>query len=143
MFEFFRQPIEERRRSLWEQYEDAEFLSFCMCDAGRDEPAAGALHDALARLTAAGCLSKNGSTEVWGFGAGRGLASEVDRLMDEERSLVPAALAPSELLARYPQVQGEIADYLGDLDLDPVDSGIVRRVGVRLLPGSATEKDLE
>lgn len=175
MFLFFKQSISERRKHLFEQYEDAEarfpdanefdlavlrtvlilsvvanrdmapttsFLSFCLCDAGRDEPAARQLHEALDRLSAAGCLWKNESTEVWGFGAGRGIASDIEKAIDEQKALIPT-LPPAELLSRYRAVQDELADYLGEIDLDPADSGVVRRVGVRFLPGSADDKSLE
>lgn len=108
------------------------FLSFCHCDVLRDESAAQPLHAALERLSAADAVWMNQATQVWGFVGGRGLSSEVDRLVDEELELVPEA-APALLLRRFPEVQAEIADRLGDFDLDPNDAGIVRRIGVRVL----------
>jgi len=175
MFSFFKQPISERRKHLYEQYEDAEarfpdasefdlavlrtvlilsvvanrdmapttaFLSFCLCDAGRDEPAAAHLHEALTRLSVAGCLWKNESTDIWGFGAGRGIAGDIERSIDEEKALIPS-LPPGELLSRNRVCQDELADYLGEINLDPADSGVIRRVGVRLLSGSVDERGLE
>jgi hypothetical protein len=107
------------------------FLSFCHCDVTRDESAAQPLHAALQRLSAANAVWMNQATDVWGFVGERGLGTEVDRLVDEELELVPEA-APALLLRRFPQVQDEIADRLGDFDLDPNDAGIVRRIGVRV-----------
>ena len=175
MFPFFEEAVRERKRHLYEQYEESlakfpdandfdisvvqtilvlsvvassstapstAFLSFCLCDTSKDEVAAKALHDSLLRLHGAGCLWKNEATEVWNFGGGKGLTSDIERMLEEELALIPE-LPPTELLIRYPQVQGEIADYLGEFDLDPCTSGIVRRLGIKILDATKDEKIIE
>src|SRR5262249_40038081 len=67
---------------------------------------------------------------------------DIERMLDEELSLVPV-LPHTELLIRYPEVQAEIADYLGEFDLDPCTSGIVRRLGIKILDATKDEKVIE
>ncbi len=118
------------------------FLSFCLCDALRDEAAAQPLQSALDRLSAAGALWKNEATDVWSFVGGKGLASDIDHDVDEEQALIPDYEA-ARLLLHFPQVQAEMAERIGDFDLDPADSGVVRRIGIRILDLAKGDKAIE
>lgn len=109
-----------------------EFLCFCLCDADSHDPEAKQVHDALKRLSDSQALWKNEATSIWNFVGGRGVSSELDKKLREEKDLVPKYQS-AELIQKYPQVQNEITDVIGDFDLYPCDSGIVRRVGVRVL----------
>ena len=71
-----------------------------------------------------------------------GVGSEIDREVETELELVPDhAFAP--LLLEYPDLRAEIADRLGDFDLDPCDVGTVRRIGVQILDASKDERAIE
>jgi hypothetical protein len=119
------------------------FLSFCLCDVLRGEASAQPLHAALEHLSAAGALWKNEATEVWTFVAGTGLMTEIDRVLEEELQLVQSDYDPARLLRYHPEIQEDIADRLGDFDLDPNDAGVVRRVGVRILDIAHPERAIE
>ena len=118
------------------------FLSFCHFDVYQNESQAHPLHTALERLSAAGSVWKNHATDVWGFVGGRGLGSEVKRLVKEELEQIPEQ--PAALLLRcFTEVQSEVADRLGDFDLEPNDAGIVRRIGVRLATIAEVDRALD
>jgi hypothetical protein len=119
-----------------------DILSFSLCDVQKEERGAEPLHDSLRRLNEAGVIWKNEATDVWSFVGERGLGSELDRELDDERALIHK-IPPCELLRRYPQLQGELVDRLGDTDLDPSDSGVVRTIGVRILDISQGEAAIE
>lgn len=117
-------------------------LSFCHFDVLQSESSAQPLHAALERLSAAGSIWKNHATDVWCFVGGRGLGTEVDQLVKEELELIPEHPG-ALLLRRFPKLQAEVADRLGDFDLDPNDAGIVRRIGVQLLDIAHPERAFE
>ena len=110
-----------------------EFLSFCFCDSSETERQAHPLHEALRRLSDTASLWKNEATNVWGFAGSQGLTTGLAKDLEEELELVPDNMEPGRLLRRYPEVQSELIDLIGDFDLDPAESGIVRRVGIELL----------
>lgn len=117
------------------------FLSLCLCDCAESEVAAKPLHDALKRLSDASSLWKNEATDVWGFVGAQGLTTGLEDDLDAEKLLISATKGAAQLLRESVEVQREIIDLIGDFDLDPAASGIVRRVGINLLnPG---EGDLE
>ncbi|HBJ34340.1 MAG TPA: hypothetical protein DDZ51_06170 [Planctomycetaceae bacterium] len=117
------------------------FLSLCLCDSTENEATARPLHEALKRLNDASSLWKNEATNVWGFVGSQGLTTGLDDDLDAEKALIPATKGAAELLRESIDVQREIIDLIGDFDLDPAASGIVRRVGINLLP--AEDSDLE
>ena len=117
------------------------FLSFCLCDALRRRRRAQPLHAAL-EAGQAGALWKNEATEVWSFVAGTGLISEIEQVVGEELQMVPD-YEPARLLRYHPEIQEDIADRIGDFDLDPNDAGIVRRVGIRILDIAHPEHAIE
>lgn len=117
------------------------FLSFCLCDSTENEVAARPLHEALKRLNDASSLWKNEATNVWGFVGAQGLTTGLDDDLEKEKSLIPSIKGAAELLRESIVLQREIIDLVGDFDLDPAVSGIVRRVGINLLP--ADESDLD
>ena len=43
----------------------------------------------------------------------------------------------------YADLQAEIADRLGDFDLDPCDAGTVRRIGVQILDAKKDEREID
>lgn len=120
-----------------------DFLSFCLCDADRSEMASTQLLDGLGRLKEANALWKNEATHVWNFVTDRGLGQDLEKELDLEKALIPVGKSPGELLRDYPVLREEITDRLGDTDLDPCDSGIVRRISVRLLNPSKGEKAID
>ena len=109
-----------------------DLLAFCVTDVLRSEVGANPLHEALNRLSESGALWKNDATDVWAFVGGRGLGAGIDQEIEDEIALVPVK-DPARLLREYPQVQMEIVDLLGEFDLDPCESGVVRRIGIRIL----------
>ena len=109
-----------------------EFLSFCFCDSSETERQAQPLHEALRRLSDTMALWKNEATNVWGFAGSHGLTTGLAKDLEEELELVPD-MEPGRLLRHYPEIQSELIDLIGDFDLDPAESGIVRRVGIELL----------
>ncbi|MBP3955362.1 hypothetical protein J8F10_08725 [Gemmata sp. G18] len=119
------------------------FLSFCLCDAEREEIGATALHEALSRLKEAHALWKNEATDVWNFVTDRGLGQDLEKEIDGEKALVPADKTTGELLRTYESLRVEVTDRLGEMELDPNDAGIVRRVAVRLLDPAKGEKAID
>ena len=119
------------------------FLSFCLCDAEREELGAADLHEALGRLREAHALWKNEATEVWNFVTDRGLGQDLEKEIDQEKALVPSDKSAAELLRTYEVLREEITDRLGEVDLDPNDAGIVRRVAVRLLDPAKGDKAID
>jgi len=101
------------------------------------------LNAALGRLAMAGALWKNEATEVWSFVAATGLISEIEQVVAEELQLVQADYEPARLLRYHPEIQEDIADRIGEFDLDPNDARIVRRIGVRILDIAHPEKAIE
>jgi len=163
LFHFFEQPLRSREARLMEQFDDAlvripdptvlelavlrtvlilgvarvqpattAFLGFAMCDAQPNEPGAQVLHDALKRLSDAGSLWHNAATEVWGFVGTGTVRTEIEREIDDERDLITTA-SSTVLFRNNSEIHREIADFLGDFDLDPSPSGIIRRVSVKVL----------
>ena len=118
------------------------FLCLCQADALREELGAQPVHDALRRLAEAEALWKNEATDVWRFVGGPGVGSELDREVEAELELVPDD-SPARLLLEYSDLLAEIADRLGDFDLDPCDAGTVRRIGVQILDVSKEERAIE
>lgn len=118
-----------------------DFLSLCLCDSTENEVAAKPLHEALKRLNDASSLWKNEATNVWSFVGAQGLTTGLDDDLEEEKALIPATKGAAELLRESIDLQREIVDLVGDFDLDPAASGIVRRVGINLLP--VDESDLD
>lgn len=110
------------------------FLSFCLCDVSEHEINANPLHDALKRLSDASSLWKNEATNVWGFVGSQGLTTGLDDDLADEKALIPATKGAAELMRESIELQRELIDLIGDFDLDPAASGIVRRVGINLLP---------
>jgi hypothetical protein len=106
-------------------------ICFCLCDKEANEVDAHSVLEALNTLTHANALWKNDATNVWGFVGGRGVNSEIERLIDEQKDLIPTRPS-AELIRRYHQVQEEIIELLGDFVLDPSDTGIVRRISIQL-----------
>lgn len=119
------------------------FLSFCLCDADREEIAAAQLHDALVRLKEANALWKNEATDVWDFVTDRGLGQDLEKELEQEKALVPIGKAAGELLRSYPVLREEITDRLGETELDPCDAGIVRRISVRLIDPAKGDKAID
>jgi hypothetical protein len=119
------------------------FLSFCLCDAEREELGAAPLLDSLAHLKEAHALWKNEATDVWNFVTDRGLGQDLEKEIDQEKALVPPDKAAGELLRISEALREEITDRLGEHDLDPNDAGIVRRVAVRLLDPAKGEKAID
>jgi hypothetical protein len=119
-----------------------QYLSFCLCDAFPEEVAARPLHEAMARLSAAGSLWKNEATEVWEFIGGRGLMADIEGELEKEKALIPAH-SPTQLLLRFPALQTELIDPLGDIELDPCEKGTVRQIGIRVLDPSKGDDALE
>ena len=119
------------------------FLSFCLCDAEREELGAAPLHDALTRLKEAHAIWKNEATDVWNFVTDRGLGQDLEKELDHEKALVPHDKACGELLRTTQVFREEITDRLGDTDLDPCDAGIVRRISFRLLDPSKGDKAID
>jgi hypothetical protein len=119
------------------------FLSFCLCDAEREELGATELHEALARLREAHALWKNEATEVWNFVTDRGLGQDLEKEIDQEKAHISSDKAAAELLRTHEVLREEITDRLGELDLDPNDAGIVRRVAVRLLDPAKGDKAID
>ena len=79
---------------------------------------------------------------MWSFVGGKGLASDIDHDVDEEQALIPDYEA-ARLLLHFPQVQAEMAERIGDFDLDPADSGVVRRIGIRILDLAKGDKAIK
>src|SRR5581483_9420251 len=77
------------------------FLSFCLCDADREELGARPLHDALTRLREAHALRKNEATDVWNFVTDRGLGQDLEKEIDQEKALVSPDKPAGELLRTY------------------------------------------
>ena len=121
----------------------ADFLSFCLCDAQREELGAAPLQEALSHLSEANALWKNEATDVWNFVTDRGLGQDLEKELDQEKALVLMDKKPAELLRMYAVLCEEITDRLGDSDLDPCDAGIVRTVSVRLLDPTKGDKALD
>lgn len=119
------------------------FLSFCLCDADREELGAARLHEALTRLKEAHAIWKNEATDVWNFVTDRGLGQDLEKELDHEKALVPHDKAAGELLRTFPVFRKEITDRLGDTDLDPCDAGIVRRISFRLLDPTKGDKAVD
>ena len=119
------------------------FLAFCLADVLSEEAAANAVHESLKRLADAHSLWKNEATEVWGFGGERGLSSGIDKLLEQELAEIPTSLSALELVRRYPHIQQELTDRLGDHDLDPAESGIVRSITVEILDSSKGDKAVD
>lgn len=119
------------------------FLSFCLCDAEREEIAAAELHESLGRLKDAHAIWKNEATDVWNFVTDRGLGQDLEKELDQEKALVPSDKAASQLLWTFSVLREEITDRLGDTDLDPCDAGIVRRISFRLLDPAKGDKAIE
>lgn len=120
-----------------------DFLSVCLCDASVKERAAGELHDSLRRLTDAEALWKNEATDVWGFVGTRGFTFKLENDLEEEKYHI-RDMEAAWLLRDNPDIQAEVIDLIGDFDLDPATTGIVRRVGIRLLDISlARAQDLD
>jgi len=111
-----------------------DFLSFCLCDSTEHDIAAKPLHDALKRLSDASSLWKNEATNVWGFVGSQGLTTGLDDDLANEKMHIPATKGAAELMRESIDLQRELIDLIGDFDLDPAVSGIVRRVGINLLP---------
>lgn len=84
----------------------------------------------------------NAATGVWRFVGGPGVGSEIDREVEAELELVPDHV-PARLLLEFPELRDEIADRLGDFDIDPCDAGTVRRIGVHILDACKDEKAIE
>lgn len=162
LFHFFEEPIKARERRFFEEYEGGlahfpnpsplelgilravlilktarippttTFLAFALTDALRSEPHAKPLHDALERLSNVGSLWHNAASDVWSFSGTSVARSEVDREIEDELDAVPDR--PGTLLFRaHPEIHSEVADFLGDFDLDPGESGIVRRLSIKVL----------
>ena len=119
-----------------------QYLSFCLCDVLPEEVPARAVHEALTRLSAAGSLWKNEATEVWEFIGGRGFMADIEGELEKEKALIPL-LSPTQLLLRFPGLQTEVIDPLGDIELDPCEKGTVREIGIRVLDPSRGEEGLE
>lgn len=119
------------------------FLSFCLCDADREELGAAGLHEALARLKEAHALWKNEATDVWNFVTDRGLGQDLEKEIDQEKAHVPPDKTAGELLHTYDTLRLEVTDRLGETELDPNDAGIVRRVAVRLLDPAKGDKAID
>jgi hypothetical protein len=119
------------------------FLSFCLCDADREELAAAVLHEALVRLKEAHAIWKNDATDVWNFVTDRGLGQDLEKELDNEKALIPQYKGSGELLRSFTLLREEITDRLGDADLDPCDAGIVRRVSFRLLDIAKGDKAID
>ena len=118
------------------------FLCFCMGDAELDDAKAGSVLDALTSLSKANVIWKNEATDVWSFVSGQGINTELEDKLKDEKSVIlkyPAA----EMIQKNPQVQNEITDVLGDFDLYPSKSGIVRRIGVRVLDLAKGDEAIE
>jgi len=118
-----------------------DFLSLCLCDSTENEVAARPLHEALKRLNEASSLWKNEATNVWGFVGAQGLTTGLDDDLEQEKALISATKGAAELLRESIVLQREIIDLVGDFDLDPAASGIVRRVGINLLPVDDSDLD--
>jgi hypothetical protein len=110
------------------------FLSFCLCDVSEHDIAANPLHDALKRLSDASSLWKNEATNVWRFVGSQGLTTGLDDDLANEKAHIPATKGAAELMRESIDLQRELIDLIGDFDLDPAASGIVRRLGINLLP---------
>ncbi len=120
-----------------------DFLTFCLCDAQREELAAAPLHEALSRLKEAHALWKNEATDVWNFVTDRGLGQDLEKELDQEKEHIPVGKPAGELLRTYEVFREEITDRLGESDLDPCDAGIVRRVSIRLLDPAKGDRALD
>lgn len=120
-----------------------DFLTFCLCDAQREEMAATPVHEALSHLNEANALWKNEATDVWNFVTDRGLGQDLEKELDQEKALIPIDKPAGELLRTYSVLREEVTDRLGDCDLDPCDAGIVRRVSVRLVDPAKGDKALD
>ena len=110
-----------------------DFLCFCLCDVMPTDVKARRLHDALRGLIEAGSLWNNEATDVWGFVGTQGVSAGIEKDLEAEKHLVPKNAGAALLLRRFPEIQPEVIDLLGDLDLDPADSGIIRRIGICFL----------
>ena len=119
------------------------FLAFCLADVLSEEAAANEVQESLRRLADAHSLWKNEATEVWGFGGERGLSSGIDKLLEQELAEIPVSLSALELVRRYPHIQQELTDRLGDHDLDPAESGVVRSFTVEILDSSKGDKAVD
>lgn len=119
------------------------FVTFCLADVLSEEAAANSVHESLKRLANAHSLWKNEATEVWGFGGERGLSSGMDKLLEQELAEIPPSLSTLELVQRYPHIQQELTDRLGDHDLDPADTGIVRTITIEILDSAKGDKAVD
>ena len=119
-----------------------DFLCFCLADHSAVDAGARHVLEALEGLRRANVLWKNEATDVWSFVGRRGVNSEVEDALDQEKELVPHLPAPV-LLGKFPDVQSELVDRLGDFPLEPGPSGVVRRMGVRFLDIAQGEQAIE
>jgi hypothetical protein len=110
------------------------FLSMSLCDSTEHDLAAKSLHAALKRLSDASSLWKNEATNVWSFVGSQGLTTGLDDDLAQEKSLIPTKKGAAELMRESSDLQRELIDLIGDFDLDPAASGIVRRIGINVLP---------
>ena len=110
----------------------AEFLHFCVADCSPSESQAGAVQSALRRLNDAGSLWQNAATTVLEFLGSGSVRTGVESEIEDEMALLPQ-IPPTRLFRESQEIHHEIADFLGDFDLDPAPSGIVRTVSVRVL----------
>ncbi len=109
-----------------------DFISFCFTDSKKDEAKASIIHEALKNIANANVLWKNDATDVWDFVGGRGLTSEIEeKLRKEKADIIDDEV--SNLVLIYEKIQKELSDYIGEVDLDPSVSGIVRKISIRIL----------
>jgi len=160
VFKFFEQAMREHDPEIFHRYEEAlvrfpggeeideavirtvlilkaanvspttGMLAFCICDASSEETQAAPLHASLERCVKANTLWRNEATNVWDFGHSSSV--DVEEPIEEELASIPAKEAVYFVRTEL-RIQEELAEYLGTFDMEPAESGIVRRVRVEIL----------
>jgi hypothetical protein len=105
-------------------------LAFCLFDAAPEDAQASRLHDTLEFCDRAGALWRNEATGIWDFG--RTAGPSVTDAIESEMAMIPRAES-AYLIRTVAELQAEVAEYLGEFDIEPGPSGVVRRVRAEIL----------
>ena len=158
LFPFFEAALQENERTLFKNYKDAlrktpkedeevlillryvlilsvanvkvttDMFCFCLADAGKEELTSKDVNAALDRCIQAKALSKNGHTDIWSFGVA---GIDIEEIIKNEEQEIYLR-NPAQFIRETPRIKEELTEYLGDFDLAPEKSGIIRRVRVEI-----------
>jgi len=106
-----------------------DLLAFVMFDASEIDPKADDLKDVLEYCSKAGAIYRDAHTELWSFSAP---SINIDDLVEVEiKNQNFKSASKIELLRQQDnELLSEIFDYLGDFDLPPSVTGVIRKIKI-------------